>query len=210
VIRGIIIEEKNKMQTITKQYKVFDFNELNEDIQEKVVNENYEINVDYEWYKFCVEDFKEYLKKNYGLEFDKVYFNLEYRYRHLSFDKICIADINKFIKGFKKDNIAKSDKNFSYKITKLLRNDEIRITFDKQYYAGGKEKNIISYSDYSKNAITDKYKYLEGLQEWFNEKIIEELLKILSEEFEYLTSKESIVDTINANEFKFLENGERF
>jgi hypothetical protein len=194
------------MELITKQYKVLEFDELSEDTKQKVIEENYGINTEYyDWYEFATDDFKEQIKEKYGLEFDKVYFDIEYRNRHLYFNKIYISDIKKFIKGFKRDKISKGDVNFSHKIAKALREDEIIIGFENY-----REHTSISYNDYTKNSITDKYKYLEDLQDWFNDNVVKELLKRLTDEYEYLTSKESIIDTIKANDFKFLENGERF
>jgi hypothetical protein len=195
------------METITKQYEVFEFDELTDDVKQKVIEKYYDINVDFsDWYEFVIDDFKEQIKEKYGLDFDKeVYFDIEYRYRHLCFNKIWIDDIKKFIKGFKKDKIAKGDINFSYKIAKALKQEEIIISFENH-----REHTSINYSDYSKNAITDKYKYLDDLQDWFNDNVVNALLKRLTDEYEYLTSKESIIDTIKANEFKFLSDGERF
>ena len=111
------------MQTITKEYKVFEFDELSDDVKQKVIEKYYDINVDFsDWYEFVIDDFKEQIKEKYGLDFDKeVYFDIEYRNRNLYFKKIWIDDIKKFIKGFKKDKIAKGDINFSYKIAKALK-----------------------------------------------------------------------------------------
>jgi len=198
------------MNTITKQFDVYEFDELSDESKEKVLQKFYEINVDYgEWYEFTLDDFREMIKKEYGLDFDKVYFNLEYRYRTLNFDKIWIDNIDKFIKGFKKDKIGKKDINFSYKIARALREGEITISFDNSYRCG-EGYTTISYSDYTDKGITDKYSYLEDLQEWFNDIIVSKLLGRLTEEYEYLTSQEQIIETIKANEYKFLENGEVF
>jgi len=197
------------MQTITRDYKVFEFSELSEEAKEKVIQDNYDININYEWWEFVIEGVKERLLKNYGLEFDKVFFDLEYRYRHLYFNKIWIENIKQFIKGFKRDNKIK-DVNFSYKINKAINQDEITFNFENSYYGGGDGKTILSYNDYTQNAVTDKYKFLENLQEWFNEEIVDKMLSELTQEYDYLTSKEAIIESIEANDFKFLENGEFF
>jgi hypothetical protein len=195
------------MEIITKQYKIFEFDELTDEIKQKVIEKNYDINVELSnWYEFVIYNFREEIKEKYGLDFDDdIYFDIEYRDRHLCFKKIWIDNINKFIKGFKKDNIGKKDIDFSYKIARALRNDEIIINFENN-----REHTNISYNDYSKNNLTNKYNYLDDLQSWFNDNIINELLKRLTNEYEYLTSEESIIDTIKANEYKFLENGDIF
>jgi myo-inositol catabolism protein IolC len=52
--------------------------------------------------------------------------------------------------------------------------------------------------------------YLEDIDNDFKNSIFEEYLLILRDEYEYLTSRESIIDTINANEYQFTSNGELF
>ncbi len=103
----------DKMETITRDFKVFDFSELSEEAKEKVIEHFYDFNVNFDWWEFVVEGFKEKLKQDYGLEFDKIFFDIEYRYRHLFFNKIWIEDTKQFIKGFKKENYK--DKNLKLK-----------------------------------------------------------------------------------------------
>jgi len=50
------------------------------------------------------------------------------------------------------------------------------------------------------------YEFEERCEE-FKRKLKEEYLKILRSEFEYLTSYESIVETIQANDYEFTEDG---
>ena len=38
------------MKTITKKYKVYNFNELIEESKKKVIEDNRDINTDFEWY----------------------------------------------------------------------------------------------------------------------------------------------------------------
>ena len=48
---------------------------------------------------------------------------------------------------------------------------------------------------------------IEELEEQFLKDILEDYKKILSEEYEYQTSKEAIIETILANEYEFTEEG---
>ena len=49
---------------------------------------------------------------------------------------------------------------------------------------------------------------IEELEEQFLKDILEDYKKILSAEYEYQTSKEAIIETIEANEYEFTEEGE--
>lgn len=46
------------MKTIKKEYQLFTFKELDQDIQEKVISKLYDINVDYDWFEFIYDDAK--------------------------------------------------------------------------------------------------------------------------------------------------------
>lgn len=63
---------------------------------------------------------------------------------------------------------------------------------------------------------TDTYKLAEQWQhkhgedntEEFTKLLLEEYLAILRQEYDYLTSEEAIIDTIEANEYEFTKDGE--
>jgi len=79
----------------TTQIKVYLFEELKKDIQEKVLDDNREINTEfYDWYEYLFEDFKEELNK-IGLSSDGFSFDL-YR-NEISFNKPNINNQDVFI-----------------------------------------------------------------------------------------------------------------
>lgn len=51
---------------------------------------------------------------------------------------------------------------------------------------------------------------IEDLIAEFKEKIFETYKIILKQEYDYLASKEAIIETINSNEYQFLVNGSKF
>ncbi len=59
----------------------------------------------------------------------------------------------------------------------------------------------------------EEWEYDERAEEWskeFLKTIGEEYLSMLRREFEYLSSEEQLVETIEANEYTFTEDGKRF
>ena len=63
--------------------------------------------------------------------------------------------------------------------------------------------------------MCDTYKYVKSCdlrkeqeREDFLRGLLEEYLSMLKKEYEYLTSEEAIIETIQSNEYEFTENGE--
>ena len=50
---------------------------------------------------------------------------------------------------------------------------------------------------------------IETAKDEFKKSILEDYSIMLQEEYEYLTSEEAIIETIEANEYEFTENGKR-
>lgn len=72
-------------------------------------------------------------------------------------------------------------------------------------------KNIISEHGEScatyRLAIKNQHKHGEDNEEQFAKDLLEEYAHMLQSEYEYLTSEEAIIETIQANEYEFDENG---
>lgn len=183
------------MQTITKQYDIYSFDELSEEAKEKAIEKLYDINVDYEWYDMTVsEDFSSKLAE-IGLSGSKVYFDLD-RGSYLYYDDLSIIDSKKFLQACKFDLRKNPYKQII---------DEDGLELDKQHYGGGQAKNFIDV--YYTIGISNKD--IEIMQELLDS-TMEEFLSQLRKEYEYLTDREAIEDTIQANEYQFLENGSLF
>lgn len=56
-------------------------------------------------------------------------------------------------------------------------------------------------------AEKNKHRHGEDNEEQFEKDLLEDYLKILQEEYDYLTSEEAIIETIKANEYEFYEDG---
>jgi len=187
------------MRKEKRVFEVFKFDELKKDIREKVIEKMVFVNVDYEWWNNDM--IYDEIAKDYGLkiimseicfDLDKSNFCYFETYNHgqkKDYQKgIEIIDYDKFIKkaGLKKNK-------------RLAENDFI---VDHKHYAGSVGKNYIEGYDLSETELEKLDSCLESF--------IDKILSHLKKDYDYLTSEESIVETIKANEYEFLASGEMF
>lgn len=157
--------------------EVYKFDELPEDVKDKAIENLYDINVDFDWWDCMYED-----AKNVGIEITE--FDL---YRRT-------------IGG-----------NF------LLSADEVAANTIRDH--GDSCETYKTASDFidAKNADdmpdddTDEFSEWEDrmleLEEEFHRSIMEDYRILLKQEYEYLTSREAIIETIKANEYEFTLDG---
>lgn len=165
------------MRTI--RTKVYKFNELNETAQEKAIEKLYDINVYYEWWESIYED-----AENIGLKITG--FGIER-------GSYCDGD---FI--FDAENVAKtiiSEHGTECETFKTASN------FLKEY---APKCEVWWNSDESNYDIENE---LEELKENFLKSLLEDYRIMLQQEYEYQTSKEAIIETIEANEYEFTQDG---
>lgn len=205
---------KNSLK-VDKMYKA---SELKGEALEKVLEKYGIINVeDTDW---AGRDEAAFLDiKELGLEVDekRMCWNLDYPYRQLYFSNahdgsgntqigIWVADLNKLVKRLTKD--LKLPAN----IAKAVRDGEIELSFRTYLFGGGDGKTYFEYEDRTDKTITDDIPGLnleEALQEWFEENVVKFLLSSFQKDYDYLTSKEAVVETLDANEMIFTVDGEQ-
>jgi hypothetical protein len=188
------------MQIQTVQYTTYKYNELPEEAKQKALEKHRDINVDHDWWLF--DDAYYYAgREDYGIEINmrEICFDLDrgsYLYFNTNasgskYDKpaIRIVDGKKFLKkaGF---NLRK--------VKHLI--DNISIT--TFFYGGGSGRNIIECDDCTQQEDKKMQSCLD--------KFTKTLLTALRNDYEYLTSDESIIDTFEANEYDFMEDGSIF
>jgi hypothetical protein len=193
------------MKKITKEYKIYKYEELSESAKETVLENHYSINVDYDWWDFCYEDFKQQLN-NIGIECESFYFSLDrdnyiamdkpiFNSREKYFDIICKESNNEYIKKL-------------YKHKSFLWEAYENLCLNTKCYAGGITSNYISIDNvYTHSDLIGK---LEEEAENYLQNKLEEFKDTLKKEYEYLTSEEAILETIESNEYTFLEDGTMF
>ena len=174
------------MKTI--QINLYEFSELSEDAKQIALEKLYDINVDgsFDWWDNNYED-----AKNVGIKINS--FDLG-RGESVDIDNYEtwheIADL--IIKNHGEQcQTFKDAKEF-------LKQRDILV----YKYSDGKnievviEKNEIEFDDYCDN-----------LEHEFKTCLENDYLKMLRQEYEYLTSEDAIIDTITTNEYSFLEDG---
>lgn len=162
--------------------KVYKFDELTEEQKEKVIEKHWDINVDHEWWDSVYDDAEQIGLKITAFDIDRASY--------------CDAD---FIHG------ALDTANL------IIENhgDKTETYQDAVNYL--KERNELIASELKKNEDDEQFIEddvdLEDIDQEFLKALREDYLIILRKEFEYLTSRDAIIETIDENEYEFDEEG---
>lgn len=194
------------MQVI--KVNTYSFKELSKEAKKKVLERLSQINVDYDqWHDGIIEDAKE-CGKILGIDIDKIYFSgfssqgdgacFEGNY---SYRKNAVNDIKAYAP---KDEVLHS-------IAERLNTEQ-----KKQFY--GITANVKHSGHYYHQYCTDISVTDKNDNEPNNEKEICEILrdfmawiyKQLEKEFDYQTEEVHVIETIEANDYRFLEDGRTF
>ena len=192
------------MRIETEKFEVYSFKDLksNKELKEKVLQNLSDINTDYEWYDFIYDDAKT-IGNYMGIEIGKIWFSGFYSQGdgacfegHYSFAKNSINNI----KGY-----APKDKEL-HRIVKELQ--ELQKKHFYQLTATIKHRGHYYHSN-----CTDIQVYKDG--NYFDSEELETLLRDFMEwiyeqlenEYDYATSEEAILETIEANDYEFTGDG---
>lgn len=173
------------METIN--VKLYSFNELEEDIKRKVIQNNCDINTNYDWWD-CTYDtlnecgikiesfdlYRKQIKISNILNWEEIAQNLRKNFG--SATDLHIESLN-FIK--ERDNLTK----------------ELGSGNDKDGYS----VDCDNYDIYDERIIEIETEYKRELEN--------NILNWLNSEYDYLTSEKAIIETIDDNNFKFLKHG---
>jgi hypothetical protein len=169
----------------TVETEVFTFSELSDESKESAIAKLYDLNIDHEWWSMTYED-----AANAHLEIDS--FDID-RHSITGYFKASPEDTaNKVISEHGKgcDTLATAREYIANR-TKLV-----------EKYSDGIQKDIV--------AEDNEYDFdcdCDDLDNEFLKSILEDYRIILSHEFDYLTTEEAIIETINANAYEFEADG---
>jgi hypothetical protein len=194
------------MRTI--EQKIYSFTELSEAVQKKVISDNYEINVKYEWYELVYEDF---IENNKYFEVDNIFFSgfwsqgdgamFEYSSikQELVDEFIDSLELSPMRRQWLENNICVSGKG----------------KHRGHYY----HENCCSHSIYWEvdngdlDWTSNFYQWLESFAEDFEDFVVDryrdlarDLYRTLEEEHDYLTSEDIIIESLV--NYEFYEDGE--
>lgn len=192
-------------QEITKTY--YTILELSPDIREKVLEKHRDINIDYDWHEFLIDDFKEELT-SMGFNNPKISFSGFWSQGDgLSFecDSLDLGKLFNHIDVPKPHHIQTYQAIFTGSIDRInsrySHERTCRLSLGYQDYYGHhirpqrlKRLNSI---------IDDLYSRLDDLYV----DMCSKFYRALEKEYNYLTSEDLIIETLNANEFLFDDTG---
>lgn len=171
------------MKTIN--LNLYKFDELSEESKQNVLENLYDINVNYDWWEFTYQD-----AKNVSISIEG--FDL-YR-RDITVNLLCDAytTANEIMEQH-------GENCKTYKIASSFISEWDALV---EKYSDGKTLDRVSEDneyDFDVEA--------EELEKEFKHDVAQEYLSILDQEYEYLTSEEVIIEAIEANEYDFTEDG---
>ena len=197
------------MKTITKN--VYEFKELKEDVKEKVLDDLRETNMNYEWWDCNLMDISEQIK-------EKINIDIESKDIFFDFGNGC----NIYIE----DNVV--ERALLSKYSELISLDlPNKFGCFTNYMGGGLNSNLknsdfdLEYAEFEESDFEDELRkavYQKSLDEIKSKietdleqlhNVLEKGFKDLWEQHNHLLSDESIIQTIECNEYEFYEDGER-
>jgi hypothetical protein len=161
----------------TRTYTVYKYDELTGEQKQKALDHLYDLNIDHDWWDFTYED-----ARNIGLELTG--FDLYRRNIKGKFIEGALECAEKILK--ERGKTCETYKTAS-KVIEAPRLLDEKFTYGR-------------YTD-------DDEQDWEDLEIQFLYDLLEDYLSMLSKEYDYLTSRESIEETIRANEYDFTSDG---
>lgn len=169
------------MRTIA--VNIFKFNELNEKAKQNAIRNLSDINVDYNWWEFIYED-----AENIGLKI-------------MSFD----LDRNRHAKGefiLNAPEVAQNILSNHGKECETYKTAESFLEVWQPIF------NAYMDEESEKYESSESEDEMQELEDDFFNSLLEDYSIILQNACDYLQSDESIIDTIEANDYEFTEDGE--
>jgi len=194
--------------------KVYTFNELEEKTQDKVIEKMYDINIDYGWYEFMIDEFQEVLNI---LGIDCTSKDIHFSGFYSQGDGLSFSGNY----TYKKNSKEKIQKEYPWIYKKISGGIEALQYIQKKYfYSLSCDITRSRYSRYCHSntmqidCIDAQYgepkNYIQLCKDLIDifRSIADEFYFLLQAEYDSLTSRESIIETIEANEYEFDDKGE--
>jgi len=191
----------------TKQVTLYNIGELKENFPEvykKTIDRYNDINTDFDWYEFTIQDYTDQLEK---IGFHSV--KIEFSGFSSQGDGAC------FTGGYNMPSILKRKQaeipcieNLRILLEKIGINHEFFFNIVKGYNSRYSHENSVRYGEGKFFHVTGQY--YENIPEKFEsiifsacQNIMQEIYSTLEIEYEYLTSELAIFETLEVNEYYF-------
>jgi hypothetical protein len=189
------------MRTI--ETTVFNFDELSAKAQQKAIEKLYDLNVDYSWWESTYDDAENIDLKINGFDLDRgSYVELDFKYSAKDTAQEILKNHGEMCETY----ILATEFIKRYEIAEALQS-----IFNEQYENVPMYFEELSEQLAEEHLLTSSEKYEEEMEELcaeFKKDLEHEYLKMLRDEYEYLTSEEAIKETIEANSYEFDEDGD--
>jgi hypothetical protein len=172
------------MKTVT--INIYQFSELSDEAKENAIKELYDINTDFDWWNSIYEDARQVNLKIKGFDIDRgSYVKAEFIESANNTAELIIINHGESCETYKTAKSFIEDwNNLVYKYSDGIKTDTV--TEDNEY-------------DFDNEA--------DDLEGEFLKSISEDYRIILSNEYDYRTKDEAVIETIEANDYNFTENG---
>lgn len=207
------------METI--KLALYEFKELSAQAKEKALQEFAYINVDYDWYTFTIEDFKN-VCATIVIEIDvqRTYFRGFYSQGDgssfqatVDIPQLTKAILNQAWVGYAPNlqfNFPAVD--FDSRLIRLFENESLdanpNIVGSERWYSVTADLSYqLPYTNHCYNRTEAELEKLETWLQAIADKLNRYLFKSLQAEYEHQTEEKAIVETIEANEYQFTADG---
>ena len=188
LINHFKITTKNDiMKTVT--IKLYQFSELSDKAKEKAISRLMEINTDRDWWDSSYEDAAQVNIKIKGFDIGRGSY-VKAEFMQSAYDTANLIILNH------------GESCETYKTAKTFLQDWNNLV--SKYSDGVKTDVVTEDNEYDFDNEAD------DLENEFLESISEDYRIILSKQYDYLTSEDAIIETIEANDYYFTEDGELY
>ena len=167
----------------TLEIQAYQFDELDKQTQQKIIKNHYDINVRHDWWDLVYEEFKqvEIIIKGFDLYRKEIEIEIYSSYEETA-NLIMSYGFNTTEQIYIATKKFLKDRNNLFK--KYGQNDKIKEDF---------------YNDYDNE--------MYAIEDDFHCSLQNEILRQLNNEYDYYSSHEAIIDTIEVNEYLFTKEG---
>lgn len=182
---------------------IYKFDELSEEAKKKAIENLWDCNVDYDWWDFIYEDANNVGLKITGFDLDRG-------------DNVDIEFVDTAKDTAESILKEHGEQTETYLLAKsflerfiIEESEEEKYSTLYQDITPENEKEEILESKYA-DKMNNAQDEMENLSEDFLEDLSNLYLTMLKEEYEYKTSEEAIIESIEANEWEFTEDGKMY
>lgn len=197
------------MKTVMKLETVYSFDELPEEVQQKVIDNNRDINTDYEWWQVTIDHYIDMFSLC-GLDIDNIYFSLGYSQSdYCSFSGASWS----YKKGWKKALLSEFGSDHVKKeiipIFEAMQKQASKVFYDLSFSYNNDGNFRRSYNLSIEDSYTDEtYNEIESEIRDLISELEQIVYYALRKQCGWLSNDEQIIETLKSNDYMFTIDGE--